>query len=59
MKSFQGPKISPRWRKSVLQEMTAALAGRLEEFDVAAQPRLQTEKQREGRWASRAGGILQ
>ena len=48
MKGFQGAKISPRWRKSILQEMTAALAGRLEEFNVAAQPRLQTEKQMGG-----------
>lgn len=46
MKCFQRPKISPRWRKSILQEVTAALAGRLEEFNVAAQPRLQTEAAR-------------
>lgn len=40
MKRLQGPKVPPGWRKSVLQEVTAALAGRLEELDVAPQPRL-------------------
>lgn len=47
MKRLQGPKVPPGWRKSVLQEVTAALAGRLEELDVAPQPRLdrQTDRQ--------------
>lgn len=40
VKRLQGPEVPPRWRKSVLQEVTAALAGGLEELDVAPQPRL-------------------
>lgn len=41
MKRLQGPKVPPRWRKSILQEVTAALTGRLEELDVAPQPCLE------------------
>lgn len=40
MKRLQGPKVPPRWRKSILQVTTAALTGRLEEFNVAPQPGL-------------------
>lgn len=47
VKGFQGAEIPPGWRKSILQEMAAALAGRLEEFHVAAQPRLQTKATRQ------------
>lgn len=58
MKRLQGPKVPPCWRKPILQEATAALTGRLEELDVAPQPRLeesdrcvdrQTDRQ-EDRW---------
>lgn len=46
MKRLQGPKVPPRWRKSVLQEATAALTGRLKELDVAPQPRLEETDRR-------------
>lgn len=48
MKRLQGPKVPPRWRKSILQEATAALTGRLEELDVAPQPRLERDRQMGG-----------
>lgn len=44
VKRFQGPKISPCWWKSILQEVTTALTGRLEELNIAAQPCLKTGK---------------
>lgn len=59
MKRLQGPKIPPCWWKTILQETTTSLTGRLEEFDVAAQPRLQTGKQRDGQWTGRETGMDQ
>lgn len=53
MKRLQGPKVPPRWRKSILQEATAALTGRLEELDVAPQPRLEGTD----RWVERKTGV--
>ena len=44
VKSLQGPKVPPCWRKSILQKTPTALTGRLEEFNVAPQPRLQTDR---------------
>lgn len=57
MKRLQSPKVPPGWRKTVLQEVTTALAGRLEELDVAPQPRLdrQTDRKQGGRQVSRGG----
>lgn len=43
VKCLKGPKVPPCWRKSVLQETTTALTGRLEEFNVAPQPGLQRD----------------
>lgn len=40
MKCLKGPKVPPRWRKSVLQETATTLTGRLEELYVAPQPGL-------------------
>lgn len=41
---FQGPKVPPCWRQTVLQEPATALTRRLEQFDVAAEPRLWTDR---------------
>lgn len=56
MKRLQGPKVPPRWRKSILQVMTASLTGRLEEFNVAPQPGLRGRQVE--REACEAGGAV-
>ena len=40
VEGLQGPEVSPGWRKTVLQEPTTALTGRLEQLNVTPQPRL-------------------